>query len=113
MTCPKCSREIPQGKLACVDCLEISSHAEALRCQLHPLRQMRAQRAMLVLRYIDNVRHAQMVSIERTFCYVPVETHYRRGATTLDNYLAYDERVCEKCQHQIAALMREAAQCSA
>jgi hypothetical protein len=113
MICPTCANEIPAGKLACVNCLQERNHAATLRCQLHPLRQMKAQRAMLVVRHIDSVRHAQLVGVERTFCYQPVESFYRRGATTLDNYLAYDERVCEKCQHQIAALMLEAAKCSA
>jgi hypothetical protein len=113
MKCPTCSRDIPNGKLACIYCLQERNHGAALNLQLYPLQQMKAHRSMLTVRHFDGVRHAQMVGVERTFCYQPVETYHRRGATPLDNYLAYDERVCEKCQHQIAALLQEVAKCSA
>src|SRR5262245_19135401 len=103
MTCPACSRPIPDTELACPVCV-VEKNRRALReFQYAPLRQVIAGRARLTTRYAGNRRHLQMFGAMKTFCGIGISPQHGRGWVELD--ASELNRICGKCRaqaHEIA-----------
>lgn len=129
MICAKCGTFYEQ--IVCPKCTERAGR-EALRIyQLNPLRQIARGRAKLLTRDMNGTRHIQMFGADRTYCYLPIEAHHRRGTIALDALNAAaarwaaiypgmvrgvpgrEERFCSKCHEEVKRLVAEACTCSA
>lgn len=113
MICPACLARF--DTLICPGCAEAKSRTAYREYQMHPLREVAAERVKVVARAVDTSKsHLQMFGCAKTFCWVGVETHWRKRELSLEQLTeaASLDRICPLCYEVFTTLITEAIPCS-
>jgi len=106
MTCPVCSRAIPDDLLDCPLCLAGRSYRAVRAFQHAALREVLAGRARLIVRSVKQKRHLQMFGAMQSFCGVEFSPQHRESRIGWDP--SELNRVCTRCRALVQEIAGEA-----
>jgi len=106
MTCPTCSRPIPNDLLACAICARERSDRAVREYQYAPLRQVMARRGKLTIRAAERKLHVEMFGTEQTYCGIFLSPQHRKSWIEFDP--AQMNRLCDKCRALLFEVADEA-----
>ena len=106
MTCPTCSRSIPDGLLACAICTKDRSDRAIRTYQYAPLRKCMAGLGKLTVRAVERAQHVEMFGADQTYCGIFLSPQHRKSWIEFDPIQMGG--LCDKCRSLLFDIADEA-----
>ena len=110
MTCDRCHRLVPEGKISCPNCAQQRNADAIRRFQFEPLLTIAGRKGQFTIHKTPTGNHAQMFGpgVQTAYCGQPADAPRKKRYPIDYGVPAYHRDVCAECRAAIEELLVEA-----